>query len=113
MSENIQVASIVGRFLEHSRVFLFANDGHEELFLSSADLMHRNLTRRVETMFPITDPQQRRRLRQEILENSLGDNTKIRWLQSDGSYRRTLPGSAIPHNFQEDLMLKYQAPPKS
>jgi polyphosphate kinase len=113
LSENIQVASIVGRFLEHSRVFLFANDGNEELFLSSADLMHRNLTRRVETMFPITDPLQRRRLRQEILENSLADNSKIRWLESDGSYRRTLPGSAIPHNFQEDLMLKYQSPPKS
>jgi polyphosphate kinase len=113
MSENIRVASIVGRFLEHSRVFLFSNSGAEEMYLSSADLMHRNMNRRVEIMFPVADPAQRRRLRQEILENALGDNTKIRWLRPDGTYIRPRLNDDLPHNFQEDLMLKYQARPKS
>lgn len=113
LSENIRVASIVGRFLEHSRVFVFSNGGSEEMYLSSADLMHRNLNRRVETIFPISDSLQRRRIRLEILENAPADNTKIRWLQPDGTYRPAVPGGALPHNFQEDLMLKCQAPAKS
>jgi polyphosphate kinase len=112
LSENIRVASIVGRFLEHSRVFVFANGGSEEMFLSSADLMHRNMNRRVETVFPVSDPLQRQRIRKEVLENALADNTKIRWLQPDGTYKRPHT-DGVPHNFQEDLMLKYQAPPKS
>jgi polyphosphate kinase len=111
LSENIRVASIVGRFLEHSRVFFFSNGGSEEIYLGSPDLMHRNMNRRVEIVYPIEDVQLRRRIRQELLENALSDNTKIRWLQSDGTYRRVRPGGAVPHNFQEDLMLKYQAPP--
>jgi polyphosphate kinase len=113
LSENIRVASIVGSFLEHSRVYVFANGGAEQMYLGSPDLMHRNLNRRVEVLFPIDDPQHRRRVREEILENALADNTKIRWLQSDGSYRRMMSDANQPHNFQEDLMLKYQAPPKS
>jgi len=112
LSENIRVASIVGRFLEHSRVFVFANGGSEEMFLSSADLMHRNMNRRVETVFPVSDPLQRQRIRKEVLENALSDNTKIRWLQPDGTYKRPHT-DGVPHNFQEDLMLKYQSPPKS
>jgi polyphosphate kinase len=111
LSENIRVASIVGRFLEHSRIFVFSNGGSEEMYLSSADLMHRNMNRRVETVFPIEDLQQRRRIRQEILDNALADNTKITWLQPDGTYRRPEPNGGLPHNFQEDLMLRYQAPP--
>src|SRR5262249_55193841 len=110
LSENIRVASIVGRFLEHSRVYLFANGGDEQLYLSSADLMHRNLNRRVEVMFPVEDPQQRRRARIEFLENAVNDNTKIRWLQPDGTYPRVIPDGDSPHGFQEDLMAKYQAP---
>jgi polyphosphate kinase len=110
LSENIRVASIVGRFLEHSRVYLFSNGGHEQLYLSSADLMHRNLNRRVEIMFPIEDVVQRRRARTELLENAIDDNTKIRWLQSDGSYRRVVPDGDSPRSFQEELMAKYQAP---
>ena len=110
LSENIRVASIVGRFLEHSRVFLFANGGSEEIYLSSADLMHRNMNRRVETVFPIEDIHFRRRLRQEILENALADNTKIRWLQPDGTYHRVECAGALPHNFQEVLMAKYHSP---
>jgi polyphosphate kinase len=110
LSENIRVASIVGRFLEHSRVFFFSNGGSEEIYLGSADLMHRNMNRRVEIVYPIEDPQLRRRIREELLANALSDNTKIRWLQADGTYRRVRPAGALPHNFQEDLMLKYQAP---
>src|SRR5437016_1165984 len=109
LSENIRVASIVGRFLEHSRVYVFTNGGNEELFLGSADLMHRNLNRRVEVMFPIEDPQQRERTKKELLENAIADNTKIRWLQADGSYQRVSPDGAV-RNSQEELMMKYQAP---
>jgi polyphosphate kinase len=113
LSENIRAASIVGRFLEHSRVFLFTNGGNEEIYLGSADLMHRNLNRRVETLFPIEDPQLRNRVRQEVLQNALADNTKIRWLQPDGTYLRASVNGDTPHNFQEDLMMRYQTPSKS
>ena len=109
LSENIRVASIIGRFLEHSRVYLFTNGGNEEMFLGSADLMHRNLNRRVEVMFPIEDAQQRERMKKEFLENAIADNIKMRWLQADGSYQRVTPNGAI-RNFQEELMMKYQAP---
>jgi polyphosphate kinase len=68
------------------------------------------MNRRVETVFPIEDPSFRRRIRQEILENALADNTKIRWLHSDGTYHRVKRGGALPHNFQEDLMVKYHSP---
>jgi polyphosphate kinase len=113
LSENIAVASIVGRFLEHSRVYAFANGGNEELYLGSADLMHRNLNRRIEVLFPVEDPQLRARVRVELLENAIADNTKIRWLQPDGSYKRTPAHSGDQHNFQEELMMKYQCPPVS
>jgi polyphosphate kinase len=112
LSENITVASIVGRFLEHSRVYSFANGGNEELYLGSADLMHRNLNRRVEVLFPIDDPQLRARVRCELLENAMADNTKIRWLRGDGSYQQTPPDGDL-RNFQEELMAKYQSPPVS
>ncbi|HLH31777.1 MAG TPA: polyphosphate kinase 1, partial [Terriglobia bacterium] len=112
MSENIRVASIVGRFLEHSRVYAFTNGGNEELYLSSADLMHRNLNRRVEVCFPIEDPQLRVRLRHELLEDAIADNTKIRWLQLDGTYQR-ISSDGQPRGFQEELMAKYQSAPVS
>jgi polyphosphate kinase len=113
LSENIRVASIVGRFLEHSRVYLFTNGGNEELFLASADLMHRNLNRRVEVMFPIEDLQLRKRVRCELLENAIADNTKIRWLQPDGTYERVATNDDPERNSQEELMAKYQSPPVS
>jgi polyphosphate kinase len=112
LSDNIHVGSIVGRFLEHSRIYLFENGGAPQMFAGSADLMHRNLNRRVETFFPIDDPLIRNRIRQEILEDALADNLKIRWLQPDGTYRR-VQLDEVPHNFQESLMAKYQAPPMS
>ena len=109
LSDNIRVASIVGRFLEHSRIYLFSNGGDEEIYLGSADLMHRNLNRRIEVFFPIMESHHRERIRTEILENALTDNQKIRWLQPDASYRRVPGSGSAPHNFQDNLMLKYQA----
>jgi polyphosphate kinase len=113
LSDNIRVASIVGRFLEHPRVYQFTNGGAEEIYLGSADLMHRNLNRRIEVLFPVEYARIRIRVREELLDNSLADNTKLRWLQPDGTYQRMSPINTTPHNSQEALMLKYQAPPKS
>ncbi|MEO7703510.1 MAG: polyphosphate kinase 1 [Thermoflexales bacterium] len=87
LSENIRVISIVGRFLEHARAYYFANHGEPELYLGSADLMQRNLDRRVETVFPILDPAMRRRIIDNILELQLRDNAKARELLPDGRYR--------------------------
>ncbi|WP_432401961.1 RNA degradosome polyphosphate kinase [Wukongibacter sp. M2B1] len=87
VSENIKVRSIVGRFLEHSRIFYFYNDGNEQIYLSSADWMPRNLRRRVELLFPVEDRQNREMIK-EILEISLKDTVKARTLRRDGSYSR-------------------------
>jgi polyphosphate kinase len=88
ISERIRVQSIVGRFLEHSRIFYFANGGQEEVYLSSADWMPRNLYERVEVMFPVKDPILRDRIRHEILAAYLADSVKSRVLTKDGSYIR-------------------------
>lgn len=90
-SENIRVVSIVGRFLEHSRVFYFANDGRPEMYLSSADLMGRNLDRRVELMFPVEDRAWAEIIRREVLENALADNMHSRMLTPEGTYIRRTP----------------------
>src|SRR5580698_117011 len=89
VSDRIRVRSIVGRFLEHSRVYYFANGGEEEVYVGSADWMPRNLYERVEVVFPIKDELLRERIHQEILEAYLSDNVKSRILQKDGSYVRT------------------------
>ena len=102
VSDNIRVTSIVGRFLEHSRVYYFHNGGSGECYLSSADLMPRNLDRRVETLFPVEDEALARRLRLEILETYLRDNVKARFMQPDGTYMRaTQAGYESPCNAQE------------
>jgi len=88
VSDNIQVRSIVGRFLEHSRIFTFANGGEEEVYLGSADWMPRNLYDRVEVIFPVKDPLLRERIKIEILGSLLADNLKSRLLQKDGKYVR-------------------------
>jgi polyphosphate kinase len=88
ISENITVTSILGRFLEHSRCFYFQNGGAEEVYLGSADLMPRNLSRRVEILFPVEDTKLVRRIKEEILDSYLADNTKARRMKSDGSYVR-------------------------
>jgi polyphosphate kinase len=88
VSENIRVISVVGRFLEHSRVFYFRNGGAEEIYLGSADLMRRNLSHRVEIAFPVENPKLVRRLK-ETLNLYLSDEKKARFLQSDGTYIRS------------------------
>jgi polyphosphate kinase len=88
VSDHIRVRSVVGRFLEHSRIYFFANGGEEEVYLSSADWMPRNLYERVEVMFPVKDELLRERVRQEILAAYLADNLKARFLQKDGGYVR-------------------------
>jgi polyphosphate kinase len=86
LSENITVRSVVGRFLEHSRVFWFSNGGDDELYIGSADWMARNLKHRIEVVAPVTDPQSKHYLRQVLLDAYLRDNTKARELQPDGRY---------------------------
>jgi polyphosphate kinase len=88
LSENIRVISVVGRFLEHSRIFYFANGGEEEIYIGSADWMHRNLDRRVEAIVPINDARLRESIKQEILDVYLKDNVNARILNADGTYQK-------------------------
>jgi len=92
VSDNIRIISIVGRFLEHSRIYYFRNGGEEELFVGSADWMPRNLDGRVEVVFPIEDEAHRRAVRDDILFLQIRDNAQARLLQPDGSYERLRPG---------------------
>jgi polyphosphate kinase len=96
VSENITVTSIVGRFLEHARIYYFNNGGAEEVFLGSADLMPRNLDRRVEVLFPVEKPALRTAIISTILPAQLNDTIKVRLLQSDGSYVRKKPSDDSP-----------------
>ncbi|MGZ4200178.1 MAG: hypothetical protein ACXVP1_08325, partial [Thermoleophilia bacterium] len=91
VSDNIKVTSIVGRFLEHSRIYWFRNGGDEQVLVGSADLMPRNLNRRVEVLFPVEDPAIVRRLRDEILAVYMRDNVKARFMQADGTYVHAHP----------------------
>src|SRR5580698_6919820 len=112
VSDHIRVRSVVGRFLEHSRIYYFANGGAEEVYVGSADWMPRNLYERVEVIFPLKDELLRERVRQEILEAYLADNVKARILQKDGSYVRTWqaqgkrkpPAASAAFNAQEFLL---------
>ena len=91
VSTNIRVRSIVGRFLEHSRLFYFCNNGKEEMFIGSADWMFRNLSRRVEVLVPIKDQRVRQFLKDTVLASYLKDNVNARELRPDGSYVRIKP----------------------
>ena len=91
ISENIQVTSIVGRFLEHSRIYYFRNGGNEEIYLGSADLMPRNIDRRVEVLFPVQDKLMIKHIYDDILTYYYKDNTKARKMLPDGSYVRIKP----------------------
>ena len=91
ISDTISVTSIVGRFLEHTRIYYFENDGEPTVLIGSADLMRRNLDRRVEVLAPVNDPALIARLRGEILQTYLDDNVKARVMRSDGSYVRVHP----------------------
>lgn len=103
LSERIRVRSIVGRYLEHSRIFCFANGGKEEIYCGSADWMPRNLFERCEVLFPVTQADLVKRLRDEILAAYLADNTKARLLQPDGEYVRA-PKSGTAFAAQDYLM---------
>jgi polyphosphate kinase len=107
VSENIRVTSIVGRFLEHSRIFYFRNGGDEEIYLGSADLMPRNLNRRVELLFPVEDANLRRRIRDEILETYLLDNVKARRMQPDGTYKRAVRGDHDKPLSSQEMLLNH------
>jgi polyphosphate kinase len=115
VSENIRVRSIVGRFLEHSRIYYFANSGEEEIYIGSADWMPRNLYERVEVLVPIRDEMLRQRVRHEILDAYLADNRKARILLKDETYirawqpmhgtrNRRMPTGAAAFSAQDFLM---------
>ncbi len=105
LSENIRVISILGRFLEHHRIYLFGNGGAEEIYLGSADLHPRNLDRRVEVLFPIEDPAIRAHIRDDLLETYLRDTDKARELGPDRRYRPVpRPDGEPPFNAQEWLL---------
>src|SRR5437879_3740122 len=105
LSENIRVISIVGRFLEHSRILYFENAGQREVFLSSADWMPRNFFRRVEIAFPVEQPSLRDEIIDEILPKFVHDRVKARELQPDGSYRRLKPEGKEP---REQAQLQFR-----
>ena len=108
VSERIRVRSVLGRFLEHSRVYWFAK-GHAEVYGSSADWMERNLLRRVEACFPIRDPRLAARVFRETLQNYLDDNVQAWLLDADGRYRRAAPDGAPAHSAQDWLLDQYKA----
>jgi len=107
VSENISVRSIVGRFLEHTRVFYFYHGGEELLFCSSADWMPRNLFNRVEVCFPIDEKRPRDQIMNFGLLNYLSDNTQAWILQPDGNYKRARPGAHKPRSAQQSLLEYY------
>ncbi|RZA35894.1 MAG: polyphosphate kinase 1 [Lysobacteraceae bacterium] len=107
VSDNIRVRSIVGRFLEHSRIYWFGNDGESELYCASADWLERNLLHRVETCFPILDEEVARRVFKEALQNYLDDNTNAWELNAEGEYRKLAPAEGEkPHSAQSVLLSK-------
>ena len=109
VSERIRVRSILGRFLEHSRVYWFANGGDPKLYCSSADWMERNLMRRVEICFPIRDAQMAQRVHDEALAAYLDDNVQAWLLDAEGQYRRAEPGEAPAHSAQLSLLERYSS----
>jgi polyphosphate kinase len=104
LSDRIRVISVVGRYLEHSRVYYFLNNRNEEIYLSSADLMTRNLDHRVEIMFPVENPAHVRYLRRDVLGNYFKDNSSARIMQPDGSYTRLKPLNKEIFDVQSVLM---------
>ncbi|MBH25357.1 MAG: polyphosphate kinase 1 [Myxococcales bacterium] len=109
VSDNIRVISVVGRYLEHSRIYYFRNGGDEEIYVGSADMMPRNLDRRVELLFPIKKDDLIRRVRDGILDIYLADNVTAREMQTDGSYVRLTPDGDEPVSCQEWFMQQRQA----
>jgi polyphosphate kinase len=109
LSDNIRVTSIVDRFLEHSRVFYFHNAGDPQVYIGSADWMDRNLSRRVEVVFPVETPELKNRLVNEVLATCLADNVKARELLPDGSYRRVAREATQPPLRSQERFLEIAA----
>lgn len=107
LSENIRVLSVVGRFLEHSRVYYFCNGGDEDVYLGSADLMPRNINWRVEVLFPVQERRLIRYLRDDVLQTYLIGNTKTRLLGPDGVYRHLAPAPGDPVVNPQDWLIQY------
>jgi polyphosphate kinase len=110
LSENIRVRSVVGRFLEHSRVFYFLNDGAEDVYLASADWMDRNFFRRIELCFPVLDPALKRRVIREGLQPYLDDNCQAWDMTPDGSYELQRPRRGRRRSAQEELLYTLATP---
>ena len=111
LSENIRVRSIVGQFLEHHRIFYFYAHGKEEVYLSSADWMDRNLFRRIEIAFPILDPELKQKVINEGLNELLKDGSS--WnMNADGLYKQSASASNIKLSGQQNLLLKYSVMPQ-
>ncbi len=107
VSENIRVVSLVGRFLEHSRIYYFGNGGRYQIYCGSADLMRRNLDRRVEVLFPVEDLALKKHLRDDILEPYLKDTVNAHLLQSDGTYLRLHPAKGEASFSVQDWFLRH------
>ncbi len=112
VSDRIEVSSIVGRFLEHSRIFYFRNGGTEEVYIGSADLMPRNIDHRVEVLAPIREPAMIRHLRDDVLAVYLADNVKAREMNTTGAYTRRKAGAKSKLNSQEWFIRQRRQPPK-
>jgi polyphosphate kinase len=108
-SEHIRVRSIIGSFLEHNRIFYFRNGGDDDIYMGSADLMQRNLDRRVETLFPVEDPYLKRFVIDVLLETYLNDNIHSRVLNDDGSYTHLSPGKDEPIRDSQRLAMGFHA----
>jgi polyphosphate kinase len=107
ISESITVTSVVGRFLEHARIYYFHNGGHKDVLMGSADLMPRNLDHRVEVIFPVEDSQWREAIINEILAVGLRDNVQARRLLPDGTYERQQPADGDPVVNSQDWLLNH------
>ena len=107
VSENIRVVSVIGRFLEHSRIYYFHNGGRFQVYCGSADLMRRNLDRRVEVLFPVEDRVLKKHMRDEMLEIYLRDTVNAHELQPDGSYLRLRPAKGQAPFSAQDWFLAH------
>jgi polyphosphate kinase len=110
LSENIRVRSVIGRFLEHSRVFYFNNDGAEDVYLASADWMDRNFFRRIELCFPLLDPALKRRVIREGLQPYLDDNCQAWVMNAEGAYELLKPRRGRRRSAQEELLFTLATP---
>ena len=110
LSENIRVRSVVGRFLEHTRIFYFANGGAEDVYLASADWMDRNFFRRIELCFPVLDPALKRRVIREGLQAYLDDNCQAWVMGAEGGYERLKPRRGRRRSAQEELLFTLGIP---